>query len=364
MTTAKDIQRLEAELAVFIRAEDPEAVRRVYRELLSAGKSRHEVMAEMIRASTELQGAAASPLGAQPNGSSKPQRETEPNIAERTGARRLPDSSAVPDHLPVTCQAAEQTSSVGASDAVHSEVAPRGDRRFGPGTRHPVFAIVLVVGIVTGILLPQAIQEDSAATGVLPAPNFQQTIAGVKPEPDTPAHSITTIASKISLGLVNGEHAAAEDAPLAEAPPNEALPLRAAEPVTALYGPPSLPPAYAGVPSDAEPALDLPSSRPATIERTRSSLLTAALMQRGDALFALGDVAAARLYYERAADAGEAQAAVRLGGTYDPAFLARFHFKGPQGNISVAAYWYQRARELGASEAVGLLEALSTEKAP
>jgi len=87
-------------------------------------------------------------------------------------------------------------------------------------------------------------------------------------------------------------------------------------------------------------------------------------MQRGDALFALGDVAAARLYYERAADAGEAQAAVRLGGTYDPAFLARFHVKGPQGNISVAAYWYQRARELGASEAVGLLEALSTEKAP
>ena len=133
MTTAKDIQRLEAELATFIRAEDPDAVRRVYRELLTAGKSRHEVMAEMIRASTELQVSAASPQGAQPNGSSKPQRETEPNIAERIGARRLPDSSAVPDHPPVTCHAAEQIPSVAATDAVHSEVAPRGDSRFGPG---------------------------------------------------------------------------------------------------------------------------------------------------------------------------------------------------------------------------------------
>jgi hypothetical protein len=45
------------------------------------------------------------------------------------------------------------------------------------------------------------------------------------------------------------------------------------------------------------------------------------LLSRGDWLFATGDVASARLLYRRAADAGEARAAVRLRGTFDPAFL-------------------------------------------
>src|SRR6202035_3345627 len=53
---------------------------------------------------------------------------------------------------------------------------------------------------------------------------------------------------------------------------------------------------------------------------TLSAAEIAGLLARGDWLFATGDVASARLLYERAADAGEGRAAVRLGETFDPVF--------------------------------------------
>ena len=78
---------------------------------------------------------------------------------------------------------------------------------------------------------------------------------------------------------------------------------------------------------------------------------TAALLSRGDALFERGDIASARLFYEHAANAGDAQAAIRLGETFDPAFLSRAQVKGVRGEPAVALKWYKRAQELGASDA-------------
>jgi hypothetical protein len=52
------------------------------------------------------------------------------------------------------------------------------------------------------------------------------------------------------------------------------------------------------------------------------------LLSRGDWLFANGDVASARLLYQRAADAGEARAAVRLRETFDPVFLDHTILRG------------------------------------
>jgi TPR repeat protein len=84
-----------------------------------------------------------------------------------------------------------------------------------------------------------------------------------------------------------------------------------------------------------------------------SSLLT-----RGDSLLGVRDVTSARLYYERAADAGDAQAALRLGETYDPAFLALARLNEVRGDPVVATRWYRRARELGNPEAEILLKSL------
>ena len=80
----------------------------------------------------------------------------------------------------------------------------------------------------------------------------------------------------------------------------------------------------------------------------------AALLARGDALFARGDISSARLFYERAADAGEGRAALRLGNTFDPAFLGFAHLY-MRGDLAIAESWYGRARELGETEAEILL---------
>jgi hypothetical protein len=109
----------------------------------------------------------------------------------------------------------------------------------------------------------------------------------------------------------------------------------------------------------ATPAEELPdhlsTGEPATAR------INSAFLARGDGLFVLGDLIAARMFYERAATAGHAQAALRLGETYDPAFLARTRFIGARGNAAIAAYWYQRARELGAPGADILLAAIAAE---
>ena len=84
------------------------------------------------------------------------------------------------------------------------------------------------------------------------------------------------------------------------------------------------------------------------------------LLDHGDALLRNGDVASARLFYERAADAGDGQAALRLGATFDPEFLGRFGFSKLQANPAEARSWYSRALELGAVDAKRQLNSLET----
>ena len=77
----------------------------------------------------------------------------------------------------------------------------------------------------------------------------------------------------------------------------------------------------------------------------------AALVTRGDALLSTGDVASARLFYERAADAGDGGAALRLGATFDPGFLSQTGIRGALSDPAQASSWYRRALDLGNSAA-------------
>jgi hypothetical protein len=113
-------------------------------------------------------------------------------------------------------------------------------------------------------------------------------------------------------------------------------------------------------PSSANELSAATSAPPATgLTETRLSAAdTAALLARGDMLFSKGDIAAARLFYERAADAGDGQAALRLGETFDPVFLDLSRLRGARGDLSTALFWYRRARDLGIAEAGILLKSL------
>ena len=86
----------------------------------------------------------------------------------------------------------------------------------------------------------------------------------------------------------------------------------------------------------------------------------AALMKRGDELLALGDLAAARLYYERAAMAGSARAATAAAKTYDPIFVKNSGVRGARPDTVKALAWYRKAIELGDSEAAARLKRLGS----
>lgn len=74
----------------------------------------------------------------------------------------------------------------------------------------------------------------------------------------------------------------------------------------------------------------------------------AAKMKIGADLMAHGDIAAARMMFQRAAEAGEAAAAFALAETYDPAVLGKLRLRGGIApDLELARSWYEKARDLG-----------------
>jgi len=84
----------------------------------------------------------------------------------------------------------------------------------------------------------------------------------------------------------------------------------------------------------------------------------AILLASGDAALRTGDITTARLYFERATEAENPQAALRLGNTYDPAFIAMAGLKGVHGDAAVAERWYRYAQALGSTDAATALASL------
>jgi TPR repeat protein len=73
----------------------------------------------------------------------------------------------------------------------------------------------------------------------------------------------------------------------------------------------------------------------------------AMMIERGRVLFEAGDVAAARLFFRRAASAGDAAAAIAMGATYDPEVLTQRFIRGIEADAQEAQRWYERARDMG-----------------
>jgi hypothetical protein len=141
------------------------------------------------------------------------------------------------------------------------------------------------------------------------------------------------------------------------APPRDAAPAATeAPPVAAI--PPAAP---ADSPRDDAAPAGLPhpdAALPAAAPPPADLALAHDFATRGDERLRQGDVASARLFYERAADAGDAQAARHLANSFDPAFLARWGVRFMRGDPAEATRWYRRAVTLGDSEAAQDLAAL------
>jgi TPR repeat protein len=144
--------------------------------------------------------------------------------------------------------------------------------------------------------------------------------------------------------------------------------------VTAAFGPdasgPNQPPnrstAIVAPPSSITPSTQQPTPRAALLAVQRPPQISAedkaraeTILARGETYLANGSIEAAREFFERAAKFGLARAALRLAATYDPTELQRLGVQGVEPDRAKARNWYERAKDLGATEAEGKLARLS-----
>jgi hypothetical protein len=146
--------------------------------------------------------------------------------------------------------------------------------------------------------------------------------------------------ARVSNSQVQLASADTKEATVPAAPSREAI---ANAYQTALQAQTPLP---AAVPVAAPP----PASAPAPAKTLDADTL-AGLMTRANSLIAIGDISAARLLLERAANAQDATAAFMLGQTFDPAVLGTKDTRSITADPAAARDWYQKAAQLGSAEA-------------
>jgi type II secretory pathway predicted ATPase ExeA len=220
------------------------------------------------------------------------------------------------------------------------------------------------------------IQTSADASPPPSASSPRPSSDGVWPPPDPlPATNAQTTASPTPLP--------APSAPLPTVPNTAAAPPPAAQPpsLTAAEArdeaslAPAVPPAADGSSSSAassstEPAVttaaidasaaaaETSASAPATPIEQQTRTADRLMLQRGDRLLAVGEIVAARRFFERAADTGDADAACGAGKSYDPLFLKRLGFRGVAADPAKAVTWYRKAAAAGSAQAPALLERL------
>lgn len=113
----------------------------------------------------------------------------------------------------------------------------------------------------------------------------------------------------------------------------------AAPPPSALSPKPHTPTQLSPIPSPLSTGVELPgTAAPNT-------------MSAGDALLAAGDAEGARELYQAALDAGAAEAALGMGRSFDPLVHAQFKVNRGTADSAAAVMWYERAAQAGRAEA-------------
>jgi uncharacterized protein len=98
------------------------------------------------------------------------------------------------------------------------------------------------------------------------------------------------------------------------------------------------------------------------VQQQRDREQIAELVKRGKGFIASGDLAAARVVLQRAAESRDAEAALALAATYDPVILRQRKVYGFAADVEMARTWYERATEFGSPEAPRRLETLTKVK--
>jgi TPR repeat protein len=120
---------------------------------------------------------------------------------------------------------------------------------------------------------------------------------------------------------------------------------------TANVNPSSRQTVAAFVPESPNPAAPKPPLQVRPQAEQLSPRAEAVMLARGKDLLQQGGIAAARLIFEDLAADGSAAGALALARSYDPAYLAQSVASAPAPNLAEARKWYERAAELGNTDA-------------
>jgi hypothetical protein len=255
--------------------------------------------------------------------------------------------------------------------------------------------VIMITGLVAGMTLSNgsAVGADAwqvaatesvlGNTWILPPKDFVGTVdlvAELHLADATVAHRrpihLEWVAAPVTVASVSPMAPAAPVAPaqrsaVPAAPAVAALPATAAIPAVApapaiAATPPAAtaPPPAAAPPAAASPSpatiTPAPAARPAAAPRQLDREEIAVLVKRGKDFIANGDLAAARLVLQRAAESKDAEAALALAATYDPLVLRELKVYGFAPDVAMARSWYEKAKEYGSTEAPRRLEFLAT----
>ena len=227
-----------------------------------------------------------------------------------------------------------------------------------PPPREPMSlpGLGMTTGLVGAVIAAAAIALVIVQIPMLSAgPPNEDNVRSALPTSATALASLTRLMAADPKPAVSDPSPLPAGALLAAVPTNE---VAAPKPPTPIMLPPEIlqpspqpsPEVEAVRPEIAipRPAATAPEARPSP-SLTRSEI--AALLKRGQDLIAAGDIPSARLVLTHLAEAGDADAAFILAGTYDPAVLATRRIVGVQPDPAKARAWYAKAAEQGSSEA-------------
>jgi hypothetical protein len=251
----------------------------------------------------------------------------------------------------------------------------REDRRFSVSSRilAGVFAAA-AVAILFAMFSSDATRDIIANVKASIAASLPAPYAAVQPDP-------AQLTARDTL-LRNPNDAARLSAPANQTPGVRAVTAVAVAPtreeITTAYGsatqgrapatPPGASAPVAAAPPAAAPVAALPPAAVPELMTPGDSIHhldpseIASSLRRADDLIASGDLAAARLVLRRAANAGDARAAMTLAGTYDPAILDKLGVHGLVPDVAMARVWYEKAKKFGSAEAPQRLELLARKR--
>jgi hypothetical protein len=106
-----------------------------------------------------------------------------------------------------------------------------------------------------------------------------------------------------------------------------------------------------------------PDPKQALISRPDEAARIAELIEHGRKMVSVGYFPGARAYFQRAAEAGSAEAAFSVASTYDPSFIEEIGAQGIKPDLKQARVWYERAKALGHKDADAQLRALAKAEA-